>query len=169
MRVILRTTSRNFLTTSSALKADRGHIMVSMRIQRLVVAVSAALVCALPTGASQSALTEDEYEAAMTEINFLVGDAELHIDARYWPDLTEDIRKLRTQFEQVEAFWTARGSEEAAGYARQVREGLSPILKASGERDVEAASTALRALNGTCQLCHDSFREPGPDGYRIKP
>ena len=40
--------------------------MVSMRIQRLVVAVSVALVCALPTGASQSALTEDEYEAAMS-------------------------------------------------------------------------------------------------------
>ena len=143
--------------------------MASMRIQRLVVAVSAALVCALPTGASQSALTEDEYGAAMTEINFLVGDAELHIDARYWPELSEDIGKLRTQFEQVEAFWTARGSEAAAGYARQVREGLSPIRMAAGERDAEAASTALQALKGTCQSCHDAFREPSPDGYRIKP
>lgn len=140
-----------------------------MRMQRMVAAMSAALVFTPPAGASQSAMTEEEYGAAMTEINFLVGDAELHIDARYWPELSEDLGKLRTQFEQVEAFWAARGSEEAAGFARQVLEGLPPIRTAAGERDPQAASAALRALRGTCQSCHDAFREPTADGYRIKP
>ena len=106
-----------------------------MRMQRMVAAMSAALVFTLPAGAAQSAMTEEEYGAAMTEINFLVGDAELHIDARYWPELSEDLGKLRTQFEQVEAFWAARDSEEAAGFARQVLEGLPPIRTAAGERD----------------------------------
>ena len=139
-----------------------------MRMHRLVAAMGTAFVCTLPAGASQSTMTEEEYGAAMTEINFLVGDAELHIDARYWPELFEDIGKLRTQFEQVEAFWTARGTEEAAEFARQVLEGLSPIGTASDEKDSSAASAALRALRGTCQSCHDGFREPSADGYRIK-
>ena len=140
-----------------------------MRMPRLVAAMGAALVCTLPAGALQSAMTEEEYGAAMTEINFIVGDAELHIDARYWPELFEDLGKLRTQFEQVEAFWTARGTDEAAGFARQVIEGLSPIGTAADEKDPQAASAALQALRGTCESCHDAFREPGPDGYQIKP
>ena len=140
-----------------------------MRMHRLVAAIGVAFVCTLPAGALQSVMTEEEYGEAMTEINFIVGDAELHIDARYWPELSEDLRKLRTQFEQVEAFWTARGSEEAAGFARQVIDGLSPIRTAMDERDPQAASASLRALRGTCESCHEAFREPGPDGYRIKP
>ena len=139
-----------------------------MRKQRLIVTLGAALICTLPANAQQSTMTEEEYGAAMTEINFLVGDAELHIDARYWPELFEDIQKMRTQFEQIEAFWTARGTDEAAGLARQVIDGLSPIGTAGDEKDAQAASTALRALRGTCQSCHDAFREPGPDGYQIK-
>ena len=53
--------------------------------------LGAFFICALPVGALQSTMTEEEYGAAMTEINFIVGDAELHIDARYWPELFEDL------------------------------------------------------------------------------
>jgi len=136
--------------------------------QRLVAALGAAFICALPVGALQSTMTEEEYGAAMTEINFIVGDAELHIDARYWPELFEDLGKLRTQFEQVEAFWTARGSDEAAVFARDVIVGLGPIGTAGDEKDTQAASRALREISGTCESCHEAFREQGPDGYQIK-
>ena len=139
-----------------------------MRMLKLVAAMGVALVCALQAGALQSTMTEEEYGAAMTEINFIVGDAELHIDARYWPELFEDLGKMRTEFEQVEAFWTARGTSEAAAFARQVIEGLSPIASAADERDPQAASAALRAVRRTCESCHEGFREQGPDGYRIK-
>ena len=136
--------------------------------QRMIVAVGVALVWSLPAGAGQAPMTEQEYGAAMTEINFLVGDAELHIDSRYWPELADDVRKLRAQFERVETFWTARETGEAATLARQAIEGLSPIAEAGAAKDAQAASAALRALRGTCDSCHEAHREPGPDGYQIK-
>jgi len=140
-----------------------------MRSQRFFITMGIVfLLCVLSVGAQQSAMTEEEYSAAMTEINFIVGDAELHIDARYWPELFEDLGKLRTQFEQVEAFWSARGTEEAVGFAQKILEGLAPIGTAGDEKDTQAASSALRALRPTCQSCHDAFREQGPDGYQIK-
>jgi hypothetical protein len=139
-----------------------------MSSQRFFMTMGIVLLCVLSAKAQQSTMTEEEYSATMTEINFIIGDAELHIDARYWPELFEDLGKLRTQFEQVEAFWSARGSEEAVGFAQNILEGLAPIGTAGDEKDTQAASSALRALRTSCQSCHDAFREQGSDGYRIK-
>ena len=111
-----------------------------MRSQRFFMTMGIVLLCVLSVRAEQSAMTEEDYSAAMTEINFIVGDAELHIDARYWPELFEDLGKLRTQFEQVEAFWSARGTEEAVGFAQKILEGLAPIEMAADEKDTQAAS-----------------------------
>ena len=67
-------------------------------------------------GARQAELTEESYGPLMTEIRFIVGDAELHVDARYWPDLGEDLDKLFPMFRQMEAFWEGRGNDEAVGF-----------------------------------------------------
>ena len=140
-----------------------------MRSQRFFITMGIVLLlCVMSVKAQQSVMTEEEYSAAMTEINFLIGDAELHIDSLYWPELFDDLGKLRTQFEQVDAFWSARGSDEAVGFAQKILEGLTPIGAAGDEKDTRAASSALQALRPTCQSCHDAFREQGPDGYRIK-
>lgn len=113
--------------------------------------------------------SEEEYEAAMKEINLLVVDAELHIDARYWPELHDDIRKLRTQFEAVEAFWSARGEVDAVSFARQSMKTLEPIASAADERNPQAAESALEDFRSTCQSCHEVFRDSSNGGYRIKP
>ena len=63
-------------------------------------------------------MTEDEYDAAMNEIRMSAGDADGHIDARYFPELEEDGQGLASLFGQVEAFWTARNAEAAAEVAR---------------------------------------------------
>ncbi len=140
-----------------------------MCIRKLSVVVAVTLLTAFPTlTAAQGAMTEEGFAKAMTEINFLVGDAELHIDARYWPDLGEDIRKLRTQFEMVETFWTTRGTTEAAAFAHQAIELLDPIQVASDEKNPQAAQAAVREMRGMCQACHQQFREQTDDGYRIK-
>ena len=78
-------------------------------------------------GARQAAPTEAEYGALMTEIRFTVGDAEDHVDARYWPELGEDLDKLNRMFQQVEAFWTARGTEAAVGVAQEALVALKDV------------------------------------------
>ena len=119
--------------------------------------------------ARQSAPTEEEYGPLMIEIRFIVGDAELHADSRYWPEIGEDVGKLIPMFEQVEAFWTARGTDEAVGFATQALAALNELDVAAIAMNLPGARTAITALRGTCQSCHEAYREETNDGYRIKP
>ena len=53
-----------------------------MRCQRFFITMGIVLLlCVMSVKAQQSVMTEEEYSAAMTEINFLIGAAELHIDS----------------------------------------------------------------------------------------
>ena len=139
-----------------------------MHIRRFVAASAVALVFTLPVGAGQEAMSEEEYAAAMTEIRFLVQDAGLHTDARYWPDLAEDVSKLNAQFDKVEAFWTARDTADAVKLTQAAIAALEPIRVASDEQSTQGAQAAVRELQTTCQACHAQFREETADGFRIK-
>ena len=65
--------------------------------------------------AGQEAPTEEEYPALMTEIRLTVSDAELHVDAYYWPEFGEDLDRLLLMFRQIEAFWQARATTRRSG------------------------------------------------------
>jgi hypothetical protein len=132
------------------------------------VVLAATLLAILPVLALQAQISEEEYGKAMTEVRFLLGDAGLHIDARYWPELNEDIEKLRAQFGAVEAFWAARGTDEAVAFIQASLEKLGPIEAAADAMDIGAAQAAVRDLRTTCQPCHDQYREETADGFQIK-
>jgi hypothetical protein len=135
-----------------------------------MVRILAAVLLCVPLQAALQIVTEPEYAEAMREINFIVSDAGLHIESRYWPELSEDLGKLKSQFEQVEAFWAARDADEAAALARAVIDGIEPLAAAGADQDPQAAMGALRELRGVCQSCHGEFREENADGsYRIRP
>ena len=119
--------------------------------------------------AAQEALTEETYGPTMSEIRLIVGDAELHVDARYWPELGEDLDKLFPMFRQIEAFWTARGNDDAVAKALTTIEALREIGAAGIAMEQGRARAGIRALRDTCQSCHDAHREETDDGYRIKP
>ena len=118
--------------------------------------------------ARQSVPTEEEYGALMTEIQFTVGDAELHVDSRYWPETREDLDKLVPMFEQVEAFWTARGTDDAVGFAQQALAALNDLGDAAVGQNLGGARAAITALRIACESCHEIHREQTDDGYRIK-
>ncbi len=131
---------------------------------------AAAIVAGGPAiAAAQEALTEETYGPTMSEIRLIVGDAELHVDARYWPELGEDLDKLFPMFRQIEAFWAARGNDDAVAKALVTIEALREIGAAGVAMEQGRARTGIRALRGTCQSCHDAHREETADGYRIKP
>ncbi len=98
---------------------------------RLITVGLGLLVAGVGSATAQDPPTEEEYGPLMTEIRFTVGDAELHVDARYWPELGEDLDKLMPMFRQVEAFWTARGTDDAVGFAKEYLThpfGSNPLL-----------------------------------------
>ena len=98
-----------------------------MRMRRFLVGSVVALVLTLPVAALQEAMNEEDYAKAMIEIRFLMQDAGLHIDARYWPDLAEDVAKLEAQFDKVEAFWSARGTADGVKLTQAAIAALEPI------------------------------------------
>jgi hypothetical protein len=130
--------------------------------------LGAILVLGLPIAALQPAMTEEDYGKAMTEVQRLVGDANQHVDSDYWPDLQEDLQKLRARFNAVEKFWTARETPAAVGFAQSAIQAIKLVQAAADKEDGEAARTALRGLQRTCQSCHAQFREETADGFRMR-
>ena len=72
--------------------------------------------------ASQAVLTEADFSAAMEEIDYVTGDAELHIDAKYWGDLGTDTDALKSLLEQIQKFWMAREVQGAVDFVEQAQQ-----------------------------------------------
>ena len=67
-----------------------------------VVSVAFTLGAVRSSVESQEAiLTEADFAAAMEEMDYVSGDAELHIDAKYWGDLGTDTDAMKALLEQV--------------------------------------------------------------------
>ena len=110
----------------------------------------------LAAAVRQSAPTEAEYGPLMTEIRFTVGDAELHVDSRYWPETREDLDKLVPMFEQVEAFWTARGTDDAVGFAQQALAALNDLGDAAVGQNLASARGDHRSTGHLPVLSRES-------------
>ena len=141
--------------------------VASSRSLFLCFCMTALVVGGSGVGA-QEPLTEEEYGPMMTEIRFIVSDAELHVDARYWPDLGEDLDKLFPMFRRVEAFWEERGTESAVGFVQEAIAALREIGDAGLAMEQGPARTGIRTLRAVCGSCHEAHREETSDGYRIK-
>jgi hypothetical protein len=130
----------------------------------LVIAIASS-----PVATQEAAPTVEEYEKTMKEIDYVLGDVELHIDAMYWADLGADTDALRSLFARVQAFWEARQASEAMGFVDQALTANSTLSRASMESDKAAAGRAVGDLKAACKACHEEYREKTDDGYRIRP
>ena len=141
-----------------------------MRARVLMAIVAVVVVGGLRGAALQSVPTEMELDATMKEIRLTLGDAEGHIGSRYWPETEEDGQRLAAMFEQVEAFWTARETERAAGIAADAIAASRALTAAARRDDNDGATSAFDDLRGICSTCHQDYREQNEDGsYRVKP
>ena len=134
-------------------------------------AISLVVLLAVGVGpaAAQDPLTEEDYGPLMTEVRLIVGDVEQHIDAAYWPELGEDLDKLFPAFRQIEAFWSVRGNDGAAGLAQEAIAAIRLIGEAGIAMERGPARAGVGSLRAVCSACHEAHREADGDGYRIKP
>ena len=139
------------------------------RLIGVALGLTGLAIVGLAATVHQSPPAEEEYGPLMTEIRLTVGDADLNVDARYWPELGEDLDKLFPMAQQVEAFWTARGNDGAVGFAQEMLAALKELSDAAIAQDRGAARSGVVAVRATCQPCHEVHREETADGYRIKP
>ena len=104
----------------------------------------------------------------MTEVRFLLGDAGLHIDCSILARTQRRRREVEGPVDAVEAFWAARGTDDAVAFIQASLEKLRPIEAAADAMDIGAAQAAVRDLRTTCQPCHDQYREETADGFQFK-
>jgi hypothetical protein len=137
-----------------------------------MVTVSLVLVLGAfqpPIQAPQEILTEEQFAEAMQEIRATMDDAELHIDAMYWADLSSDSYRLQLLFGQIEAFWTARETQPAVDFSAEAVAGAYALGLTGGEMNGAAATDAVTDLRSLCRSCHTQFRERVDGVFRIKP
>jgi hypothetical protein len=126
-------------------------------------------IASSPVAAQEAAPTVEAYEKTMKEIDYVLGDVELHVDAMYWADLGADTDALRSLFARVLAFWEVRQASEAVGLVERALAATSTLSRASMESDKAAAGRAVGELKAACKACHSEYREKTDDGYRIRP
>jgi len=85
-------------------------------------------------------------------------------------DLTkEQATLLKTSFTEIEAFWKAKGNEEATKWAADGKRHADSILMNVANANFDAAKTSVTPLGATCGSCHGKYRERMEDGtFRIK-
>jgi hypothetical protein len=76
---------------------------------------------------------------------------------------------LKKAFVEVEAFFKARGTAEAAGWAGDAVRIVSGIEASAAAGKLEELKTAALPLQQLCAQCHGAYRERQDDGsFRIK-
>ena len=85
-------------------------------------------------------------------------------------DLTkEQATILKIAFTDVEAFFKARGNEEATKWAADGKRHADSVLMNVANANFDAAKTSITPLGATCASCHGKYRERMDDGtFRIK-
>ena len=118
---------------------------------KLAVALFTAIVLAVSLVSAQE-VSQEDYDAAIDELRFILTDTAMHIDASYFGDLGEDSDKAFTQFSKIETFWKAKGQEKALELTEQAFAAISGISRASGAQDGSAATAARLGSTATASV-----------------
>jgi hypothetical protein len=105
----------------------------------------------------------------MTKLPAAQGAVRKSLDSKDIPGSKEQATLLKASFTEIEAFWKAKGNEEAMKWAAEGKSHADSILVNLGMNNVDAAKTSITPLGGTCASCHGKYRERMEDGtFRIK-
>lgn len=105
----------------------------------------------------------------MTKLPAAQGAVRKTMDSKDIPGSKEQATILKDSFTQIEAFWKAKGNEEATKWAAEGKSHADAMLVNLGMSNIEAAKTSVAPLGATCGSCHGKYRERMEDGtFRIK-
>jgi hypothetical protein len=106
----------------------------------------------------------DSYVRLMKDTNTAAQSLRGHAHTKDYDAIAADAAALKKLFTDTEAFWTARKTEDAIGFAKAGAKAAADLEGAAKAKNEEGLATAARAVNGTCQGCHTAHRERLPDG-----
>lgn len=117
------------------------------------------------------AMTADDLalQKIMTKLPAAQGAVRKSLDSKDAAGAKEQATLLKDSFTQIEAFFKAKGNEEATKFAGEGKHHADAILVNLGLNNIDAAKTSITPLGSTCASCHGKYRERMDDGtFRIK-
>jgi cytochrome c556 len=134
----------------------------------LIGGVAVLFVCSVVVFA-EPPRTDQQYEDVMKQVRDSFGALRKSLEGQIGADAGNQAQKVTMLFKDVEAFWTERKVEEAAGFAHAAVTHAQAIEKAVAGKDMTGANEHAKELQGVCQSCHGKYRDKAPDGsYQIK-
>ena len=118
----------------------------ALLIAGLIISQSVFIPMELSAQGGTTALDEEDYVSVIREIDFTVGDAELHIDQKYWGDLGTDSDALKALMEQIKAFWQEQNRSSVIEHSSQALVAISQLSRASGQENESEAKQAVQTL-----------------------
>jgi cytochrome c556 len=134
-----------------------------MRVYRLTLVVAVVgLAGAISIRAAEK--PPESYVKLMKDTNTAAQALRGHVQAKDYDATAADAAALKKLFADTEAFWVARKTDDAIGFAKAGGKAADDLAAAAKGKNEEGVATAARALNGTCMGCHTAHRERLPDG-----
>jgi cytochrome c556 len=105
----------------------------------------------------------------MTKLPPAQGAVRKSLDSKDIAGSTEQATTIKTAFTEIEAFFKAKGNEEATKWASEGKNHAESILVNLKMNNIEAAKTSITPLGATCASCHGKYRDRMEDGtFRLK-
>lgn len=84
-------------------------------------------------------------------------------------DTVKESATVLTQvFADTEVFFKTRNNKEATGWAQDAATIAQTLVAQAGKADWEGIKKTSTDLQAACATCHATYREKGPDGFRLK-
>lgn len=130
-------------------------------MKRTLLTISAITVFASLCTAQDDAA----YMAAMKTVNPAVRAVGPAIAAKDNAAVADAAKKLVDAFTTVNAYWTAKKTDDAITLSATAKSAASTLATAT---DADAQTAALKQLQGTCTPCHMAHRGGAPPAFQIK-
>jgi len=137
-----------------------------MRKHRIAIAALLLVAAAAPLWAMQEVSAED-YDAAMKSVRATLQGAREHMDDT--TALAADGEAFVEAFTTAQTYWDGRNDETALELAAAALTAATRFKAAADAGNTRAVEAAFGELRGTCEPCHESYRERDAEGnWQIK-
>lgn len=124
-------------------------------MRKLIVCAALQLALLGSVCSAQFEISEDD----MREIEDTTKSLDSNVALKQGKAATAEARELLAYFQQVEAFYVAKGdAADGVGFARKSHQTAAEILKAIEADNFDAAANAMSSLTRNCKACHDIYK-----------
>ena len=114
------------------------------------------------------AQSESDYQAWMKSNAANMGSMNKNIAAKNGEGAAADAQKIEATFKEVEAFWKARGAEDAVQFSMKAQTAAAAVAKDASAGNFDQAAADVKMLQANCGGCHMAHREGSQGAFKIK-